>query len=70
MKVKHIASAILAATFVAACSGPKNTVPQELTLKDAVGDQFLRNGSKCPSSSWKRHECYQYCETPFQCHCC
>ncbi|MDN0049475.1 endo-1,4-beta-xylanase [Bacteroides gallinaceum] len=41
MKVKHIASAILAATFVAACNGPKNTVPQELTLKDAVGDQFL-----------------------------
>ena len=41
MKVKHIASAILAATFVVACSGPKNTVPQELTLKDAVGDQFL-----------------------------
>ncbi|MBM6946357.1 MULTISPECIES: endo-1,4-beta-xylanase [Bacteroides] len=41
MKVKHIASAILAATFVAACSGSKNTVPQELTLKDAVGDQFL-----------------------------
>lgn len=41
MKVKHIASAILAATFVTACSGPKNTVPQELTLKDAVGDQFL-----------------------------
>lgn len=41
MKVKHIASAILAATFVAACSGPKSTVTQELTLKDAVGDQFL-----------------------------
>ena len=41
MKVKHIASAILAATFVTACSGPKSTVPQELTLKDAVGDQFL-----------------------------
>lgn len=41
MKVKHIASALLVAAFAASCGGQKTTTPQELTLKDVVGDQFL-----------------------------
>lgn len=41
MKVKHIASALLVAAFVASCGGQKTTTPQELTLKDVVGNQFL-----------------------------
>ncbi len=41
MKVKHITSALLVAAFVASCGGQKTTTPQELTLKDVVGNQFL-----------------------------
>ena len=41
MKVKHIASALLVAAFVASCGGQKTTTPQELTLKDVAGNQFL-----------------------------
>ena len=41
MKVKHIAAAILAATFAASCGGPQTTPNKEIGLKDAVGDKFL-----------------------------
>lgn len=41
MKVKHIAAAILAATFTASCGGPQTTPNKEIGLKDAVGDKFL-----------------------------
>ena len=36
MKVKHIAAAILAATFAASCGGPQTTPNKEIGLKDAV----------------------------------
>lgn len=41
MRVKHIASALLIAAFVAACGNQKATVVEEPSLKDAVGDKFL-----------------------------
>lgn len=41
MRVKHIASALLIAAFVAACGNQKATVVEEPSLKDAVGDEFL-----------------------------
>ena len=41
MKVRHIAAAILAATFAASCGGPQTTTNKETGLKDAVGDKFL-----------------------------
>lgn len=41
MRTKHIASAILVATFLAACGNPKSTVVNEPGLKDATGDLFL-----------------------------
>lgn len=41
MRVKHIASALLIAAFVAACGNQKATVVGEPSLKDAVGDKFL-----------------------------
>lgn len=41
MRVKHIASALLIAAFVAACGNQKATVVEEPFLKDAVGDKFL-----------------------------
>lgn len=41
MRVKHIASALLIAAFVAACSNQKTAVTEELSLKDVVGDKFL-----------------------------
>ncbi len=41
MRVKHIASALLIAAFVAACGNQKATVVEEPSLKDAVGDKYL-----------------------------
>lgn len=41
MRVKHIASALLIAAFVAACGNQKATVVEEPSLKGAVGDKFL-----------------------------
>ena len=41
MRVKHIASALLIAAFVAACGNQKATVVEEPSLKDAVGNKFL-----------------------------
>ena len=41
MRVKHIASALLIAAFVAACGNQKATVVEEPSLKDTVGDKFL-----------------------------
>lgn len=40
MKTKHFASAILAATFLASC-GNTQTTTNGVSLKEAVGDQFL-----------------------------
>lgn len=40
MRTKHIASALLAATFLASC-GNTQTTTNEASLKDAAGDQFL-----------------------------